>query len=217
MEQHNKSTGPDRNRKNHDAVIRNFPHVLSALGKNMLVLCKWLQELDWIPVSHARTFDAVLQEMEETYSHLKKLLASESEGENDTREQSDVVVLPENWLDDHTDPGLFARRPEKKKALKKPGVILPLASLPQKAREGQGTRLYGRPPVVLDDEIKLIMRYLVENDFLVTSEEWGDLLKKLSTMIKCAPSPAIGLEISIIHQGRAKALDIQYRYPHETK
>jgi len=118
-------------------------------------------------------------------------------------ESGEVVELPEGWLCH----GVVLKGGE---ALAE-GVMIPLTTLPQKAKEPQGTRLVQRPAVILDDEKRLIVHYLKKCRYSLSQGEFDDLLRKLARLVQNAPPQAIALELRVIHQGEAPAIQIEYR------
>jgi len=118
-------------------------------------------------------------------------------------ESGEVVELPEGWLCS----GAVLKGGESSAE----GVMIPLATLPQKAKEPQGTRLVQRPAVILEDEKRLIVHYLKKCHYSLSQGEFDDLLRKLARLVQNAPPQAIALELRVIRQGEVPAIQIEYR------
>lgn len=211
---------PNSLRRRHEAL-------LAHMERDIIEDCRWLQTLVDIPAERQSGFHNVLLELDRAREHVFNLLAEAmyvAAGHGGARESADiplpesvknagdamlpddVILLPEHWLQ---------RNGESEADKNDPGIMLPLATRPDKAKQPQGTRLYGRPPIVLDEEKKLLRAYLHDREYFLTQEEWEDLLKKISRLIKNAPIMAIGLEIRVVRTGDVKALNIQYRSFHQ--
>ncbi len=118
-------------------------------------------------------------------------------------EGDEVVELPEGWLCE-TASG-------KENELPAEGVMIPLSTLPKKARDPHGTRLVQRPPVIMEDEKRLIVQYLRHSRYSLSQGEFDDLLRKLARLVQNAPPQAIALELRVIRQGEVPAIQIEYR------